>query len=71
MTNKPNNICIGQEGSSQQFEESLKSRDHRGDRKSFLAGESAGPGRKGSASIGVAQKSDNGLGQAVWSANGD
>ncbi len=71
MTNKPNNICIGQEGSSQQFKEAFKSGDHGGDRKAFLSGEEASPLSEGTAPVGVAEQGENSLGQAVWSASRD
>ena len=62
MTNKPNNICIGQEGSRQQFKEPLKGSGHGCGREAFLSGESAGSRGQSGASARVVEQGGNGLG---------
>ena len=71
MTIKPNNTCIGQAGSSQQFKEPFKGGGHGGGTKSLLAGEAASLLSESSASAGVPKQSQDSPGQLIRASGGD
>ncbi len=71
MTIKPNNTCIGQAGSSQQFKEPFKGGGHGGGTEALLAGEAASLLSESAAAVGVAKQSQNSPGQVIWTGGPD